>query len=82
MVTDDLALPKYTLVKHVIIAIFSLAGCTLGMPGLIRNVVVKNAKDDAFGPKDMTRSTLRLMGILDIEVDYYLSDDAQRVLAQ
>ena len=72
LVMDDLKLPPMSYLKHVIVAVLSLAGPDLGIPGLVRTITMKNAKDDAFGPKDWTRSTVRFMAILDLDVNYYL----------
>ena len=72
LVTDSLNLPNYTQFKMVILAILSQAGCTLGLPGLVRNVKIKQ-QSDFIAPNGWSRETKRFSGFCDVEITSYVS---------
>ena len=79
LVIDGMQTPQLNAIKTAINATLKLAGCgglNLGLPGLVYSYTTRNCRDNCFGGKEWTRSTLRWWAVMAVKVEYYLTPQA------
>lgn len=82
MVMESLKSPPLNQLKMVLMGALADADPQLGLDGLVFKWECASARDDAFGPKEWTRETVRFLSFMDIVVTFYLPNAALQQMGQ